>query len=92
MGCCPTGVAACGALDMAGNVWEVTASSYRGYPEQSGEVIKDFTIDVGDVSWRGGAYYNDSTYVRCEARGRDDPGDAIYELGFRVVVVPRLAH
>ena len=36
VGCCPAGAVACGALAMAGNVWEWTTSSYRGYPAQSG--------------------------------------------------------
>ena len=31
------GAAACGALDMAGNVWEVTTSRYRQYPAGSAQ-------------------------------------------------------
>ena len=91
IGCCPSGMAACGALDMAGNVWEVTTSSYRGYPEHSSEVIKDFTTDVRDVPWRGGGWGDSSTYVRCGARGRFDPVNDVDSRGFRVVVAPRLA-
>src|SRR5919199_935082 len=35
VGCCVMGAAACGALDLAGNVREWTASSYRQYPQRS---------------------------------------------------------
>jgi formylglycine-generating enzyme required for sulfatase activity len=92
VGCCPAGAAACGALDMAGNVWEVTTSSYQGYPEHSGEVVKDFTTDSGDVPWRGGAWYSNSTSVRCGARIRNHPDNVYYYFGVRVVVAPPLAH
>ena len=91
VGCCPSGAAACGALDMAGNVWEVTASSYRGYPEQSGDEVKDFTTDAFDVPWRGGSYYQNREPVRCGARNRIGPVINDFDIGFRVVVAPRLA-
>jgi formylglycine-generating enzyme required for sulfatase activity len=93
VGCCPAGAAACGALDMAGNVWEVTTSSYGGYPAQSGAVKKDFTTYKRDVPYRGGSWYADSTYVRCGARDRLDPVD-VFGLnvnGFRVLAAPPLA-
>jgi formylglycine-generating enzyme required for sulfatase activity len=94
VGCCPAGAATCGALDMAGNVWEVTTSSHRGYPAQSGSVKEDFTPNEGDVPWRGASWWNDSTYVRCGARSWDRPDHDIYDsfdLGFRVVAAPPLA-
>ncbi len=91
IGCCPAGAAACGALDMAGNVWEMMASSYGSYPARSGEVAKDFTTDAYDVPWRGGSWAQRSTSVRCGARSWSHPvvddGN-----GFRVVVAPHLAH
>jgi formylglycine-generating enzyme required for sulfatase activity len=89
VGHCPAGAATCGALDMVGTVWEVTASSYRGYPARSGEVLKDFTAGEADVPWRSGSYYGDSTYVRCGARIWNFPGDGSNIVGFRVVVAPR---
>ncbi len=92
VGLCPAGAAACGALDMVGNVWEWTASSHKGYPAQSGVVQKDFAVNDDDVPLRGGSYYNNSTYIRCGARFRDLPvGVNFLNLrGFRVCVSPRI--
>ena len=92
VGCCPSGAAACGAMDMGGNVWEWTASSHEGYPSQSGVVQKDFTD--ADVPTRGGSYYNDSSNVRCGARYRSLPDNDldVNGGGVRVCVSPRLAH
>ena len=91
VGCCPSGAAACGALDLAGNVWEWTTSSYKGYPAQSGTLAKDFTLDDSDVPLRGGSYYNDRTYVRCGARLRYPPDDNYLNFydGVRVCAAPR---
>jgi len=93
VGCCPAGAAACGALDMAGNVWEVIASSFKAYPALSDKLREDFTPDDYDVPWRGGSHGNNSTYVRCGARGGGRP---VYlginvDVGFRVVLAPALA-
>jgi formylglycine-generating enzyme required for sulfatase activity len=90
VGCCPAGVAACGALDLAGNVWEWATTAYKGYPKQSDEEVKDFTGRGVDVPLRGGAYYSEGTSVRCGARIRYPP--VIVDTGgggFRVVLAPR---
>lgn len=91
VGCCPDGAAACGALDMAGNVWECTTSSYESYPIQSAEG-KDFTTDDDDVPWRGGSWWDGTTYVRCGARDWIRPNFRLNGRGFRVVVSPRIVH
>jgi formylglycine-generating enzyme required for sulfatase activity len=89
VGCCPAGAAACGALDLAGNVWEVTSSSYQAYPAQGGTPANDFTPDTLDVPWRGGSfYYDDSTSVRCGARDGKHPVSGLFINGFRVVLAP----
>lgn len=87
VGCCPTGAAACGALDMCGNVWEATVSDYRGYPARSGERVDNNTSDDYEVSWRGGAWWGDKTLVWCGARDglRPNSGFGI-SVGFRVVL------
>jgi formylglycine-generating enzyme required for sulfatase activity len=90
VGCCPAGAAACGALDMAGNVWERCGSSHKSYPIGSAVMKEDFTyISLGDVPVRGGAYYSGSTSVRCGARGRYFPDFGYVIIGFRLVVAPR---
>jgi formylglycine-generating enzyme required for sulfatase activity len=86
VGCYPAGAAPCGALDMAGNVWEWTASEWRSYPGAK----KPFTEDQYRVL-RSGSWGDNRKRVRCGARDRSYPGD-VYFNGFRVVVAPRLAH
>jgi formylglycine-generating enzyme required for sulfatase activity/energy-coupling factor transporter ATP-binding protein EcfA2 len=88
VGCCPAGAAACGALDMAGNVWEVTTSRYGQYPAGSAWWEKDVPPVGGDVPWRGGAWWSDSTSVRCGARLRGRPCDDWNYDGCRLVVAP----
>lgn len=90
VGCCPTGVAPCGALDLVGNMWEWMASSYRVYPKASGEYTKDFMEDDSVVPLRGGSYYNDITYIRCGARYYLHPTTYFLDYGFRVVVATRI--
>ncbi|NCC36023.1 MAG: hypothetical protein EOM24_29010 [Chloroflexia bacterium] len=65
VGCCPAGAAACGAMDMVGNVWEWASSSYAGYPGEAAQGVKDFTPNDQDVPWRGGSWVWGSMYVRC---------------------------
>ncbi len=45
VGLCPAGAAACGALDMVGNVWEWASSRLRAYPARAHLSEKDFTRD-----------------------------------------------
>jgi formylglycine-generating enzyme required for sulfatase activity len=92
VGCCPAGAAACGALDMAGNVWEWCNNSYRDYPRASNKGREDFTPRESEVSLRGSYWNAKSTNVRCGARLRDFPDDVGLDLGFRIVVAPPLAH
>ncbi len=87
VGCCPAGTAACGALDLAGNVWELTASAYGAYPAGSHEPQKHFT--GGQTAWRGGSWAQSSSYVRCGARDRYNLFAGNY-YGFRLVVAPPL--
>ncbi|NJN68518.1 MAG: formylglycine-generating enzyme family protein [Chloroflexaceae bacterium] len=89
VGCCPAGVAACGALDMVGSVWEITTSSPDGYPGESGTMVVDFTINNYDIPWRGGGWENGSASVHCAARDRTHlDHDFMNHDGFRLVISP----
>jgi len=82
VGCFPTGAAACGALDLAGNVmeWMSTPVTARDQVEPQ----KDFTtIERVLQSWS--AYYNQSEQLSCGARSRSDPDFRYSYRAFRVV-------
>lgn len=89
VGSCPQGAAACGALDLAGNVWEAAANLFDNYPLASTQVEKDFTEGASFAPYRGSSYWDDSTRVYCGAREWFLPDDRSLNLGFRVVVTPR---
>ncbi|PDV99215.1 hypothetical protein CJ255_21665, partial [Candidatus Viridilinea mediisalina] len=95
VGCCPAGAAPCGALDMAGNVWEWTCSHGEGYPARSGQVEADFQqsreyrSEEDVVPLRGSSWRNDRTSVRCGARNRGPPDLYLGNFwGFRVILSP----
>lgn len=94
MGCFPAGDRSYDLMDMAGNVWEWTASKwgrtsvYRpdyGYPYDSADGREDPTgPDLRVV--RGGAWFNLQRLARCAFRYRLIPVSFSASLGFRVVV------
>jgi formylglycine-generating enzyme required for sulfatase activity len=49
-----------GALDMAGNVWEFTASIYGSYPFKPDPNFRDTATSEDRLSLRGGAYYQNT--------------------------------
>jgi len=95
VGCCPAGAAACGALDMAGNVLEWGASHFERYPSESQKLVADFeevarfTPEDGVVPLRGGAWLRDSTALRCGSRDSSNLLIIYSYVGFRIVVVAR---
>ena len=74
-GCFPGGASPCGALDMAGNVWEWSRD-------------EDVGGGKGARVLRGGAFDLDSSNVRCAFRDRNLPGYRDGGVGFRVVASP----
>jgi formylglycine-generating enzyme required for sulfatase activity len=92
IGTCPTGAAACGALDMVGNIWEWMTSSFKDYPQRSVIRVDDFEQSQQDkasnVPERGGSWLDDAISVRCSTRNRVQAANLHINDGFRVVVAP----
>ncbi len=95
----PQGASPYGLLDMAGNVWEWTASVWGedfwrptfGYPYAPDDGREN--LEAGDGMMRvlrGGAYTDTWTLARCPVRNRDVPTLLNFTFGFRVVVAPPL--
>jgi formylglycine-generating enzyme required for sulfatase activity len=92
VGVCPAGSAACGALDMGGQVWEWCRSSHKAYPAGANVGQSKFNEGDFDVPLRGGAWHTDRTSVRCAARNWNFP---IFRYGYRddglrVLLSPRV--
>jgi len=93
VGSFPAGASPCGALDLAGNVWEWTRSCWGGDIYRSGFGYP-YIPDDGRESLagpdlrvvRGGSWNYDMMYARAAYRNRDDPGFFLRALGFRVVL------
>jgi formylglycine-generating enzyme required for sulfatase activity len=79
------GASPCGALDLAGNVWEWTSSLHAPYPFDPDDGRQDLQAS-GDRALRGGSWVSREVDVRCSARGRMDPLELDADVGFRVVV------
>ncbi|MEI8305477.1 MAG: SUMF1/EgtB/PvdO family nonheme iron enzyme [Chloroflexales bacterium] len=78
VGCYPAGASPCGALDMAGNVWDMTSDTWHSYPGFS----RPFDIAMLRVS-RGGSFWCDKVWTRCAMRSRRKQDTS--DVGFRVV-------
>ncbi len=86
VGIFPQGASPCGALDMAGNVWEWCASKYKAYPAKAQQIYDDFAPDNMGPALRGGVYYLQNARSGWNARLHTDPNYLSSRRGFRLVV------
>jgi formylglycine-generating enzyme required for sulfatase activity len=89
VGAYPGGMAACGALDMSGNVWEWTHSLYQDYPYRTDDGRED-RFAAGRRTLRGGAWSVTHRHARVSSRIHNHPGLFTNHNGVRVVVGPVL--
>lgn len=87
VGIFPRGESPCGALDMAGNVWEWTSSRPQLYPYAPEDGQKASESDLRRML-RGGSFRSDACRVRCAVRLGVDPDLGGVNCGFRVVSSP----
>jgi formylglycine-generating enzyme required for sulfatase activity len=88
VGMFPQGKAECGALDMAGNVWEwcrtKRTEDYKDYERKADDAVEGKERRV----LRGGAWDDPNGGARCSGRYWFVPGFRFRGLGFRVVAPP----
>ncbi|MCS6842234.1 MAG: SUMF1/EgtB/PvdO family nonheme iron enzyme [Roseiflexus sp.] len=88
VGIFPHGAVACGAQDMAGNVWEWCSTPSVRYPfkgEVDAETLYTANKRVSDTYvLRGGSRNDNRAYARCAFRYANSPdGDSVF-YGFRL--------
>ena len=91
VGCFPQGKSPYGCEEMSGNVREWTRSVRDSYPyPQRGQALQQREAMQGNDPrvLRGGAFYDDSGYVRGACRLNLHPNNRFSNIGFRVVVSP----
>jgi rhamnose transport system permease protein len=82
VGSFPAGASGYGVEDMAGNVWEWTASPYQAYPNSTYQ--DQFYSDDLRVT-RGGGWFEDEAQIRSTNRSAAALDAANDDLGFRCV-------
>jgi formylglycine-generating enzyme required for sulfatase activity/energy-coupling factor transporter ATP-binding protein EcfA2 len=84
VGMYPHGSAVCGALDMAGNLWEWCQNDYRD------PSIMDGYINSNNKVVRGGSFISDQDNAACAVRN-SPPESHHHRSGLRLVVAPLIA-
>jgi formylglycine-generating enzyme required for sulfatase activity len=77
-----------GLYDMAGQVWEWSASAYLGDGTDVDQMIRSAPPDVEKHAVRGGSWNDASQYCRPAIRSRNHPDDRNGNLGLRLLVCP----
>ena len=82
VGSFPEGTSWCGALDMAGNVWEWVADVYGPYPDE-GQANPTGPASGGERVLRGGSWGYHQPFVRAAYRYPVPPAADYLAVGFR---------
>jgi formylglycine-generating enzyme required for sulfatase activity len=85
VGIYPTGASPCGALDMAGNVWEWCSTLYQEYPYRLDTKHESLEAE-GSRVLRGGSWSSKDNGARGAFRDDYSPDLWVNFIGFRVVV------
>ena len=72
-------------LDMAGNGWEWTPDEYRADAYASPSNTESESAAVQTRVMRGGSMYSERSSLRVSYRGRSNPGNRLFYVGFRCV-------
>ena len=84
VGAFPAGESPCGALDVAGNVWEWCSTARKAYPYRADDGREDLEGDAARVL-RGGSWSIGRRFARCAGRYDGHPDNFYDIVGFRVV-------
>jgi formylglycine-generating enzyme required for sulfatase activity len=82
VGSYPNGASPFGIQDLAGNVWEWTASLEKPYPYVATDGREDLRTGGSRVT-RGGSWLGDSEFLRATVRDFSSPTSKNDKLGFR---------
>jgi len=88
VGSYPAGAAPCGALDMAGTVWEWCQNNFDKPHDCAKPRLKAMQRQKDRRSLRGGSWYVARRDARAAVRNRGHPDGRDVNIGFRLCVAP----